>query len=62
MTACPANAIEPIKELVRRTQGYIAQKCWANGVAEAIAFYGNNARSETLQLGSGGQVALMRPA
>jgi HAD superfamily hydrolase (TIGR01484 family) len=39
MTACPANAIEPVKELVRRTQGYIARNCWADGVAEALVFY-----------------------
>ena len=44
-TACPANAIEPVKELVRRTQGYVAEKCWADGVAEALAFYGS-ARSK----------------
>jgi hydroxymethylpyrimidine pyrophosphatase-like HAD family hydrolase len=62
MTACPANAIEPVKELVRRTQGYIAQKCWADGVAEALAFYGNGARSERLRLKSGGKIGLMRPA
>jgi hypothetical protein len=62
MTACPANAIEPVKQLVRRTQGYIAQKCWADGVAEALAFYGNGARSEKLRLKSGGQIGLMRPA
>ena len=36
MTACPANAIDPVKELVRRSQGYIAEKCWADGVAEAL--------------------------
>ena len=41
MTACPANAIEPVKELVRRTEGYVAKKCWADGVAEALAFYGS---------------------
>ncbi len=62
MTACPANAIEPVKQLVRRMQGYIAQKCWADGVAEALAFYGNVARSEKLRLKSGGQIGLMRPA
>lgn len=61
MTACPANAIEPVKEFVRRTQGYIAQKCWADGVAEALAFYGSGARSEKLRWNSGGQIGLMRP-
>jgi hydroxymethylpyrimidine pyrophosphatase-like HAD family hydrolase len=39
MTACPANAIDPVKQLVRRSQGYIAEKCWASGVAEALDYY-----------------------
>ena len=39
MTACPANAIDPVKQLVRRSQGYIAEKCWADGVAEALDYY-----------------------
>jgi hydroxymethylpyrimidine pyrophosphatase-like HAD family hydrolase len=43
MTACPANAIAPVKELVRSIQGYIAHKCWADGVAEALGFYANAA-------------------
>jgi len=51
MTACPANAIDPVKQLVRRSQGYIAHKCWADGVAEALGFYENIARgTEPLQL------------
>ncbi len=40
MTACPANAIEPVRELVRRTNGCVAKKSWADGVAEALAFFG----------------------
>ena len=48
-TACPANAIEPVKELVRRTQGYVAEQCWADGVAEALAFYGTWRTSEDLR-------------
>ena len=44
MTACPANAIDPVKQLVRRSQGYIADKCWADGVAEALDFYENITR------------------
>jgi hydroxymethylpyrimidine pyrophosphatase-like HAD family hydrolase len=39
MTACPANAIDPVKQLVRRSQGYIADRCWAEGVAEALDHY-----------------------
>ncbi|HEY5706971.1 MAG TPA: HAD hydrolase family protein [Terrimicrobiaceae bacterium] len=39
MTACPANAIDPVKQIVRRSQGYIANRCWADGVAEALDFY-----------------------
>lgn len=41
LTACPANAIEPVKDLVRRARGYIAEKPWAEGVAEALRFYEN---------------------
>jgi hydroxymethylpyrimidine pyrophosphatase-like HAD family hydrolase len=43
MTACPANAIDPVKQLVRRSRGYIANKCWADGIAEALEFYENAA-------------------
>ena len=39
MIACPANAIDPVKELVRCSQGYIAERCWADGIAEAVEFY-----------------------
>jgi haloacid dehalogenase-like hydrolase len=61
-TACPANAIAPVKELVRRTQGYIAEKCWADGVAEALAFYGQRRSERNAPLNSGGsQSGLTRP-
>jgi hydroxymethylpyrimidine pyrophosphatase-like HAD family hydrolase len=43
MTACPANAIDPVKQLVRSSQGYIANKYWADGIAEALDFYENGA-------------------
>jgi hydroxymethylpyrimidine pyrophosphatase-like HAD family hydrolase len=46
MTACPANAIQPVKELVRHSQGYIAQNCWADGVAEALDFFGKYRREQ----------------
>jgi hydroxymethylpyrimidine pyrophosphatase-like HAD family hydrolase len=49
-TACPGNAIEPVKELVRRTQGYVAGKCWADGVAEALAFYGTGRAKQNASL------------
>ncbi|MFZ4683207.1 MAG: HAD family hydrolase [Terrimicrobiaceae bacterium] len=39
MTACPANAIELVKETVRKSNGYVAEKPWADGVAEALDFY-----------------------
>ncbi len=44
MTACPANAIELVKETVLRAGGYVAEKPWADGVAEALEFYGSNHR------------------
>ena len=61
MTACPANAIEPVKELVRSAQGYVARSCWADGVAEALFFYGGGPRSERLQTELWGELGLMRP-
>ncbi len=60
-TACPANAIEPVKELVRRTQGYVAEKCWADGVAEALAFYGTWRSEQSAPLEFRGEVGLTRP-
>ncbi len=39
MTACPANAIEAVKNAVRESSGYVAQACWADGVAEAMHHY-----------------------
>jgi len=44
MTACPANAIEVVKETVRKSNGYVAEKPWADGVAEALDFYGSRQR------------------
>ena len=60
-TACPANAIEPVKELVRRTQGYVAEKCWADGVAEALAFYGSWRPKRNAPLEFRGGIGLTRP-
>jgi HAD superfamily hydrolase (TIGR01484 family) len=39
MTACPANAIEAVKETVRRAGGYLSEASWAHGVAEALRYY-----------------------
>jgi hydroxymethylpyrimidine pyrophosphatase-like HAD family hydrolase len=39
MTACPANAIEPVKKAVRESGGYVAQSCWADGIAEAVRHF-----------------------
>jgi hydroxymethylpyrimidine pyrophosphatase-like HAD family hydrolase len=61
MTACPANAIEPVKELVRQTRGYIAQKPWGDGVAEALAYYGWWRSERELRWNSGGQCGAYAP-
>jgi len=42
MTACPANAIEPVKERVTLAKGFISQKNCADGVADAMRFYTEN--------------------
>ena len=42
MTACPANAIDAVKQVVRRSQGYIANQNWADGIAEALDFFENS--------------------
>ncbi len=39
MTACPANAIEAVKERVRGSGGYVARGFWADGVAEALGHF-----------------------
>lgn len=39
MTACPANAIDQVKEKVTHAGGYISEQNWADGIAEAIRFY-----------------------
>ena len=37
--AAPANAIEPVKDAVRRQQGYLSRRPHGNGVAEALAHF-----------------------
>ncbi len=39
MPACPANAIEPVKEAVRSAQGYVAEREYGAGVHEALVFF-----------------------
>ncbi len=39
MVACPANAIEPVKRVIEKFGGYVAENPWADGVAEAMAYY-----------------------
>jgi len=39
MTACPANAIDAVKERVRGSGGYVARGFWADGVAEALGHF-----------------------
>lgn len=39
MTACPANAIEPVKQAVRDSKGYVAEASWADGIAEAMQYF-----------------------
>jgi HAD superfamily hydrolase (TIGR01484 family) len=36
---CPDNAIPPIKELVRRQNGYISHQPWGHGVARGLEHY-----------------------
>lgn len=36
---CPDNAIPPIKELVRRNNGYVSHQPWGHGVARGLEHY-----------------------
>lgn len=46
-TACPANAIEPVKAAVRLSGGYVAENAWGDGIAEALAYFrGKSAAKE----------------
>ncbi len=46
MTACPANAIDPVKKQVSLHAGYIAGLPWADGVAEALRYFETPRSSE----------------
>jgi hypothetical protein len=35
----PDNAIEPVKEMVRRQNGYVSHQPWGHGVARGLEFY-----------------------
>ena len=60
-TACPANAIDPVKQLVRRSEGYVADNCWADGIAEALAFYQNLCLGRIAPAEPAAQSRTMRP-
>jgi HAD superfamily hydrolase (TIGR01484 family) len=38
-TACPGNALEPVKEFVREQGGYVANEPFSRGVLEAVRYY-----------------------
>lgn len=38
-TACPANAIDAVKHRVRLSGGFVAARNYADGVADALAYY-----------------------
>lgn len=39
MCACPANAIEPVKQTVLKAGGFVASRNYASGVQEAIQYF-----------------------
>ena len=41
MPACPANAIDEVKDAVRRARGYVAESCCGAGVYEALCSFAN---------------------
>jgi HAD superfamily hydrolase (TIGR01484 family) len=46
LTACPANAIQQVKETVRASGGYVARSNWAEGVAEAMRHFGEEKKRD----------------
>jgi HAD superfamily hydrolase (TIGR01484 family) len=42
MPACPANAIEEVKEAVRAAEGYVAARDYGAGVHEALVYFTGN--------------------
>ncbi|HEY0369767.1 MAG TPA: HAD family hydrolase [Chthoniobacterales bacterium] len=41
MPACPANAIEEVKDAVRSANGFVAESCCGAGVYEALRYFAN---------------------
>ncbi|MFL6531658.1 MAG: HAD family hydrolase, partial [Chthoniobacterales bacterium] len=41
MPACPANAIEEVKDAVRGAGGFVAESCCGSGVYEALRYFAN---------------------
>jgi HAD superfamily hydrolase (TIGR01484 family) len=39
MCACPANAVDPVKQAVLNADGFVASKNYALGVAEAVQYF-----------------------
>jgi len=39
MVACPANAVDEVKEVVRSAGGYVSPFAWGEGVADAIRHF-----------------------
>ncbi len=39
MVACPANAVDEVKRLVRAQGGYVSPQAWGEGVADAIRHF-----------------------
>lgn len=46
LTACPANAIDLVKNSVRASGGYVARSNWAEGVAEAMRHFRKEQRRD----------------
>ena len=43
--AAPSNAVEPVKEVVRKKKGFVSDLSHGNGVADAIKYYVERGRS-----------------
>jgi hypothetical protein len=39
MVACPANAVDEVKRVVRAGRGYVSPHPWGEGVADAIRHF-----------------------
>jgi len=43
MVACPSNAVDEVRQLVRSNGGYVSPHPWSEGVADAIRHFGERA-------------------